>query len=190
MLIPKGVLAAVGVAPIAALFALLAWGTLRTNANPGSLAVFNSSGEVASHIPALPNFSLDLYSDGQFDSKTLAGKVVMVDFWASWCPPCQAEAPGLERVWERYKDRGDVAFVGVAIWDRDADAQAFLKRMGTTYVTGKDPRGLLAVEFGVTGIPEKYFIGPDGKVLRKFVGPMDEARLDSIVAELLARPRP
>ena len=183
----KWLLVAIGLTPIAGLFALLAWGTLRPNANPGSLAVFNKAGEVASHISTAPRFSLDLYKGGQFDSTTLKGKIVMIDFWASWCPPCEAEALGIQRVWQEYKDRGDIAFVGVALWDRDQDVRAFLDRTESTYVVGKDPKGALAVEFGVTGIPEKYFIAPNGQVLRKFVGPMDEQRLKALLDDLIAR---
>ena len=80
------------------------------------------------------------------------------------------------------------AFVGIDIWDRDEERVAeFLRKTGASYIIGVDPRGELAVEFGVTGIPEKYFIDPSGVIVRKFVGPMNEARLSAILDELLAR---
>ncbi|MBF8299028.1 MAG: Redoxin domain protein [Dehalococcoidia bacterium] len=187
MKIPRPMLIAVGVAPLVALFALLAWGVFRNDANPGSLAVFNNMGEVTIGSQPMPPFTLELYNGSQFSSESLGGKVVMIDFWASWCPPCRAEAAGLETVWQEYEDRGDVAFVGVAIWDRDADALKFLQQSQASYSIGKDPKGNLAVEFGVTGIPEKYFIGPQGQVLRKFVGPIDEGRLRSVLDDVLNR---
>ncbi len=184
--VPRWILITIGVVPVIAFFALLVWGVMRKDANPGSLAVYDSTGEAAVNARALPAFTLKTFDGGQFESSSLRGKVVMIDFWASWCPPCKAEAPGLDRVYQAYKAKG-VEFVGVAIWDRDADVQEFLATVGTSFVTGKDPRGELAVEFGLTGIPEKYFINARGEIVRKFVGPMDEARLSKVLDEILAK---
>lgn len=184
--VPRWILITLGVAPVVAFFVLLAWGVMRKDADPGSLAVFNSSGESAVNVRVMPAFTLQTFDGKQFDSTALQGKVAMIDFWASWCPPCKAEAPALDRVYLAYKANG-VEFVGVAIWDRDVDVQKFLAEAGTTFTTGKDPRGELAVEFGLTGIPEKYFVNTRGEIVRKFVGPMDEARLSKVLDEVLAQ---
>lgn len=175
----------IGVAPVIAFFGLLAWGVLHQDAKPGSLAVYDSTGEAAVKVRVMPQFTLRTFDDAQFESIALQGKVVMIDFWASWCPPCKAEAPTLNRVYQAYKAKG-VEFVGVAIWDRDVDVQKFLDAAGTSFTTGKDPRGELAVEFGLTGIPEKYFVNAHGEIVRKFVGPLDEARLSKVLDEILA----
>ena len=188
MRVPKGVLITLGVLPAVAIFALLVWALIHDNGeNPGGLIVFGSTGEVKINQRQAPVFSLTQFDGSQFRSDTLRGKLVMVDFWASWCPPCRAEAKGLETVWRKYKERG-VVFVGVDLWDPDKDsAAAFLKQSGTSYTVGVDLKGGLAVDFGVTGIPEKYFISPQGGIIRKFIGPMDEARLSALLDELLEK---
>ena len=187
MRVPRGLIVAAGLTPIIALFALLIFALTRPEQNPGSLAVFDSTGEVRIRERPAADFTLELFDGSEFDSKSLRGQWVMVDFWASWCPPCRAEAGALENVWQQYRTRG-FAFVGIDIWDRDEERVAeFLRKTGASYIIGLDPRGELAVEFGVTGIPEKYFIDPSGVIVRKFVGPMNEARLSAILDELLAR---
>ena len=184
--VPRWIFITIGVAPVIAFFILLAWGMMRKDVNPGSLAVYDATGEAAIKMQVLPAFTLETFDGGQFESSSLQGKVAMIDFWASWCPPCRVEAPGLDRVYRAYKAAG-VEFVGVAIWDRDVDVQNFLATVGTSFVTGKDPRGELAVEFGLTGIPEKYFVDARGNIVRKFVGPMDEVRLSRVLDEILAK---
>ena len=185
MRIPRWGLITVGVLPVASIFALLVWGIVRQDGNPGGLLVFDSTGEARFTRQQSPDFTLTLFDGTPFNSESLRGQVVMVDFWASWCVPCQIEARTLEAVWRLYQDRG-VAFVGVDIWDKESRATEFLEKIGTSYIVGVDPRGEVAVTYGVTGIPEKYFIGPQGRILRKFVGPMNEKRLSRVLDELLA----
>jgi cytochrome c biogenesis protein CcmG/thiol:disulfide interchange protein DsbE len=118
----------------------------------------------------------------------LKGKLIMMDFWASWCPPCRQEAPVLAKVYQEYRSRG-VEFVGIAIWDDEGEARKYVQRYGITYPNGLDERGLIAIDYGVTGIPEKYFITPEGQVVRKFIGPMEADRLRQVLDGLLGAGR-
>ena len=164
---------------------LFAWGLAKPGQTPGGVAVNTQPGEVEIRSgPARP-FELALFDGTALTLEELRGQVVMVDFWASWCPPCRAEAPTLARVYREYQGKG-VEFVGVAIWDSAEDAQAYMQQFGVTYPSGLDPKGRMAMDYGVTGIPEKYFISRDGTVVKKFNGPMDEARLKQVLDELLA----
>jgi cytochrome c biogenesis protein CcmG/thiol:disulfide interchange protein DsbE len=167
------------------LIALFAWGLAKSDQMPGGIAVNAQLGEVEIRSGPVRPFELALFDDGILTPEKLRGQVVMVDFWASWCPPCRAEAPTLARVYREYQDKG-VEFVGVAIWDTAEDAQAYLQQFGVTYPSGLDPKGRMAMDYGVTGIPEKYFISRDGTLVKKFNGPMDEARLKQVLDELLA----
>lgn len=166
--------------------ALLVWGMFfKSPGGSGGLAINSKLGEVSIKArPARP-FNLNLFDGRTLTLDDLKGKVVMVDFWASWCPPCRQEAPVVSRVYQDYKGRG-VEFVGVDVWDKESDARAFLERYRISNPTGVDPKGFLAVDYGVTGIPEKYFIDRDGNLVRKFIGPMDEARLREVLDGLLA----
>ena len=184
MRIPRWGLIGAGLLPLVALFGLLVWGIARDDSNPGGLSVFDSSGEARIIREIAPDFDLTLFDGSHLASDALRGQFAMVDFWASWCVPCKVEAKTLEAVWKKYQDRG-IVFVGVDIWDKQDRAAEFLEKTGTTYPVGIDPRGEMAVTYGVTGIPEKYFIDPEGRVLRKMVGPMSESRLTAILDELL-----
>jgi cytochrome c biogenesis protein CcmG/thiol:disulfide interchange protein DsbE len=121
---------------------------------------------------------------GKVELADLKGSVVMVDFWSSWCPPCRAEASSLSAVYRDYRERG-IEFVGVAIWDTPEAARELLKAAESEYPAGLDEKGVIAIDYGVTGIPEKYFIDREGKIVRKFVGPMGEDILRGLLDELL-----
>jgi cytochrome c biogenesis protein CcmG/thiol:disulfide interchange protein DsbE len=84
-----------------------------------------------------PKFALPLFSGSTFSLAEQRGKVVVVNFWASWCVPCRQEAPLLESTWRKYKDRG-VVFVGVDYVDTDREALAFIKEFDVTYPNGPD----------------------------------------------------
>lgn len=116
-----------------------------------------------------PSFSLTLFSGEKLSLADLRGKVVFLNFWASWCPPCIAEAKELEAAWRQVKDR-DIVFVGVEIQDTEANGRAFVKEFGVTYPNGADVTGKIAIDYGVWGIPESFFIDPDGRVTYKHVG--------------------
>ncbi|HLH25838.1 MAG TPA: TlpA disulfide reductase family protein [Chloroflexota bacterium] len=115
----------------------------------------------------------------------LAGRPVVVNFWASWCQPCRDEANVLEQFAQEYGPQG-VAFVGVNVWDSDDKARAFLDEFGVSYANGLDAGGSAAIEFGVTGLPETYFVDRQGQLVRKFIGPVTERALRAAVEELLS----
>ena len=175
-----------GGAPVLALIALLAWASVRSGGNPGGLAVNSAFAEAEIKETAARDFELQLIGGGSLKLADLRGKVVMVDFWASWCPPCRVEAPVLAKVYEEFQGQ-PVEFVGVDIWDNIGDAEIYLQQEGLTYPNGFDSTGAIAIDYGVRGIPEKYFIGRDGVLAKKLSGPLTEAALRDTINELLGK---
>lgn len=116
-----------------------------------------------------PAFALTLFDGGSFDLEAHRDKVVVVSFWASWCVPCREEAPLLEAAWRAYRDRG-VVFVGVNVQDQEASARQFIKEFGLSFPNGPDPGSRIAVDYGVYGIPEVFFVGRDGRIAYKHIG--------------------
>ena len=180
----RAVVIAVVAVPVLALLAILAWASFTSGPAPGGLAVNDNTIELEVDAEAAPPFSMTLMGGGEVTSEQLVGKVVMLDFWASWCPPCRDEAPVLAKVYDEYREKG-VEFVGVNLWDNVGDAEVFLEEEGHQYPNGIDEGGRIAISYGVRGIPEKFFISREGLVLRKFSGPMDVDRLRQILDAML-----
>ncbi len=172
--------------PVAALLGLMVWALAQSGGNPGGLLVRNVFGEVAITERPAPPFILPLLDGSALEMSSLRGKWVMVDFWSSWCPPCIEEAPVLAATYRQYAGRG-VEFVGVAIWDEEGAIRGFVQRYGISYPNGLDAKGKIAIDYGVRGIPEKFFIDPDGRLVRKFVGPVTQEKIRAILDELLAQ---
>ena len=170
--------------PLAALVAIFSWALARSGGNPGGLGVNNKLGDVRVRQEEASDFTLVLFSGEQLPLADLRGQAVMVDFWASWCPPCRKEAPVLAQVHLEYRDRG-VEFLGVAIWDSEEAARSHIQRYGVAYPNGLDVKGRVAIDYGVAGIPEKFFIDSSGRVVKRFVGPMTPQRLRSVLDSLL-----
>ena len=147
-------------AALAAFLGLIAWGLGRAQRGP-----------ILVGDPA-PMFSVQPFDGGALDTRTLSGKVVVVNFWASWCQPCADEAPQLEQAWKSYKDSGKVAFVGIDYVDTEPQARAYLQRFGITYLNGPDLKSQISSAYRITGVPETYIIGPDGKLKYALKGPI------------------
>ena len=169
--------------PVVALLALLGWASLNSGGT-GSLGVNQEFGQVDISAQPAAEFSLTLYDDQLLTLSALRGRVVMVDFWASWCTPCRQEAPILAEVYREYADQ-PVEFVGVNIWDRTDDALNYLDAFEVPYPNGGDDSGSIAIDYGVRGIPEKFFIDQDGVLRQKFVGPMHAEALRDAINALL-----
>ena len=122
-----------------------------------------------SHPPKIggpaPNFSLRrIDGAGKLDLASLRGKPVVLNFWASWCVPCKGEAKLLEQAWNRYKRQG-VVFVGVDYTDVVSDARTFMSHHGVTYPIVQDGSGKIGDKYGLTGVPETYFVDRRGRLV-------------------------
>jgi cytochrome c biogenesis protein CcmG/thiol:disulfide interchange protein DsbE len=163
---------------VVALLGLFVWGLGRQS----------TIGQIPVAVRQAPDFEMTLLGQagsqaGRWRLSALPGQPAVVNFWASWCIPCEDEAPVLEGLSRRY--RGRVAFVGVDVQDSDSKARAFLDRFGVTYPNGPDPNGEISIDYGMSGVPESYFISRDRRIVRKWAGPLDETRLGAFLEELL-----
>lgn len=135
----------------------------------------------------------DLEGDGSVSLADLRGRIVVVNFWASWCVPCREEHPHLVSAANNYRD-AEVTFVGVNYQDQRGSAIGFLDDLGRgdpsvyRYVT--DPGSQLALELGVFGVPETFFIGRDGIVVAKITGAAKYGLLSTALDEILAGREP
>ena len=186
-----GVLAAV------AFVALLAYG-LTTKATNSTIDDALSRGESV----AAPGFTLSALaegrdagdawakaaSDGDVSLSELRGTPLVLNFWASWCDPCRAEAKVLEKAWKQ-QSGSDVLFLGLDAQDAREDARDFISQFGLTFPHVRDPGNDTQRAWGVTGLPETYFIAADGSVVGHVIGTVDDGQLrDGIAAARSGRP--
>lgn len=137
-----------------------------------------------------PNFTLGLLGGGQVTLSALRGKVVLVNLWASWCPPCRAEMPAIENVYRSFKPKGlEVLAVNLTNQDSETAAAAFIQELGLTFPIPLDRSGEVSARYNLLGLPSSYFIDRKG-IIRSVVvgGPMSEVLIQSKVEELLKGP--
>ncbi len=134
-----------------------------------------------------PDFTLETLEGETFTLSDLRGKAVVVNLWASWCPPCRAEMPALQAAYEADRDRGlEIVAVDMTYQDSEADARRFVDDFGLTFTIPLDRDGTVARQYLMRALPSTFFVGPDG-VIRKVVigGPMSEATIRTTVSEML-----
>jgi cytochrome c biogenesis protein CcmG, thiol:disulfide interchange protein DsbE len=143
--------------------ALIAWGLNRSQQPPIQVG------------DRVPSFSITTFDGKQIKLDDLKGKVVMVNFWASWCKPCEQEAADMETVWLKNKDNNNVIFLGVDWVDTEIPAKQYLDKFKITYANGPDLRTSVSQLFRIKGVPETYFIGKDGRLADFQIGPFSSA---------------
>lgn len=123
----------------------------------------NQQGPVQIGKPA-PDFTLTTFDGEQLSLDSLSGKVVLLNFWASWCKPCEQEAADLETAWRLYEPGGEVLFLGVDWTDTEPNAMEYLKKFDITYPNGPDLRTRISQLYRTTGVPETYIIDKNGLI--------------------------
>ena len=177
---PFAVAAIVGVV---ALLGLLAYGLVASDPDPGIDDAL-ARGETVE----APEFDLArLSGDGSASLADYRGKVVVLNAWASWCDPCRAESPLLERWHRRISRDGRGTVLGIDALDVDEDARAFVREYGLTYPMLRDPEGESLVDYGVVGYPETFVIDERGRIVALRRGAVDERWMRENVTPLLER---
>ncbi len=134
-----------------------------------------------------PDFTLDLLTGGEMTLSEQKGKVVIINLWASWCPPCKAEMPALQEVYLANRDRGlEVLAVNTTYQDQESDAAAFVQDFNLTFPILLERTGAVARQYQLRAMPSTFFVDREG-VIRKVIigGPMSEVTLQTVVEELL-----
>jgi cytochrome c biogenesis protein CcmG, thiol:disulfide interchange protein DsbE len=151
------------------------------------LAGAEDSGTRAASSPLLgkpaPEITADTIDGERYRAATDRGKWILVNYFATWCVPCRQEHPDLIEFQERHEAIGDATIVGIVYGDTPEAARAFREKNGGTWPMLVDPGGGIALEFGVRGVPESFLISPDGIVVTKIVGGIDDAALERILQE-------
>lgn len=165
---------------------LLAWALLLGLLGLVAVQLGRSQRGVLTRGEPAPPFTLTTFEGTEIGSEEMAGKVVLVNFWASWCKPCEQEAEALQTAWERYESRGDVLFLGVDYVDTEKEALAYLERWDITYPNGPDLGTQIYYAFRARGVPETFIINKLGEIAFVKIGPFqDLEELTAVVDRLL-----
>lgn len=135
---------------------------------------------------AAPDFTLTTFDGQTYQLSDLRGKVVLINFWASWCKPCEQEAADLEAAWRLYEPRGDVVFLGIAWTDTEPKSKAYLEKFDITYPNGPDLRTKISQAYRTTGVPETYLVDKEGQLAYVKLSPFAslaeiQAAIDSLL---------
>lgn len=176
----KRPLQAAALALVASLLVLLG---LRVLADDNAVAL--AADVAAGKAPQAPPLVLRrLDGSGTLRLSALRGKVVLLNFWASWCVPCKQEARDLEAAYRRWRDRG-VVVLGVDSEDYAGDGRSFARRYGLTYPLVHESGSSVKERYGVAGYPESYFIDRGGRVVHYVIGPLNPSTIDEYVRKSL-----
>jgi cytochrome c biogenesis protein CcmG/thiol:disulfide interchange protein DsbE len=174
------VFAQLAVAATMFLLVLLLW--MLTHSNAGVAAELDRG-----RMPLAPSFAIASLRGGHsIELATYGGRVIVINFWASWCGPCRAETPALNLAWKHW--RSDlVTFVGVDVRDSEGDARAFAQSARILYPIGHDGSGRTARAYGVEALPATFIVSPRGRVVARFLGPVSQETLAAAIERTLRR---
>lgn len=170
------VMAVISFTVLSAFLALLGWGLIQAQ-----------RGQVKAGMA--PDFTINTFDGQQVTLKSLRGKVVVINFWASWCQTCRLEAAYLERTWRKYKDR-DVVFIGIDYVDTEKNALAYIKEYDITYPNGPDLGTRISQAYRIQGVPETFFVARNGELRGLKIGPLEPPELDEKIDQLLGERYP
>ena len=166
-------------AVIIGLLGMLGWGLLNSTAPRPEVGQ-----------PA-PDFDMEFFNGYEWEGKSTAklsdmtGKVVVINFWASWCVECKVEGDDIEQSWRKYA-ADDVVFLGIAYADVEPKSIEYMKEFDITYPNAPDLGTDIADSYEITGVPETFIIDQTGEIAHVQIGPVNDATLDSIISQLLA----
>lgn len=121
----------------------------------------------------VPDISMTSFQGDDFTLSQLRGKIVIINFWASWCATCDAESYMLQEVWEEMEPNGNIQILGVDYVDTEVPAQEFINNHGLTYPNCPDLGSKISELFGITGVPETFLIDQNGVLKAIQIGPFD-----------------
>jgi cytochrome c biogenesis protein CcmG/thiol:disulfide interchange protein DsbE len=161
---------------LAGFIALIAAGYMKTSAG----TIVEGSGR--------PAFQLTTFDNEMIRVADLTDTVVVVNFWASWCQPCEEEAAELEEAWQKYRSTGKVVFLGVDYMDTETRALQYLSAHPASYPNGPDAGGRISAAFRVRGVPETYIFDRNGILVYSLKGPFTSAKeITQIIDPLLEK---
>lgn len=131
-----------------------------------------------------PDFTLRTFDGEDITLSELRGKIVIVNFWGSWCAQCYGEAPDLQDIHDAYTDQ--VVVIGVNWLDTPTGAQSFIDQFGLTYANGEDTRERIAKAYRIQGAPENFIINAEGVIAASLIGAVDYPTLATVIDNLLA----
>ena len=130
-----------------------------------------------------PQFELTTFEGESIALADLRGQGVVINFWASWCVECYKEARLLEEAYQDFKDK-NVVFIGVDYLDTEKEALAYMAEYGITYPSGQDIGTKISRQYRITGVPETFFIDPNGKIMHVQIGPIERPQLYKLLNTL------
>ena len=171
-----------------AVFIIIALGLLLIQAcTPSSQAMQGGQQEAAVGINVgeiAPDFTLLDLDGNEVRLSEFQGRVVLVNFWATWCPPCRAEMPDIESLYQEYKDKGLVV-IGIDIGEPEATVRQFVQRGGYSWTFVLDSTGTVAANYNIRAIPTSFFIDREGVIQAVNIGAMTKRGMEATLAEAM-----
>ena len=130
-----------------------------------------------------PEFLADSINGKPVSLSNFPESPIILNFWASWCPPCRDETPHFEKIWRLYKEK-DVVVIGINVQDDLNSANEYISEFDVTFINGMDKNGRIMVDYGVTGLPVTFFLDREGIIIGRWVGSIGASSLESRVAAL------